>query len=140
MNSAYLRTALALLLAPWPSGDAQQASSLQSAQALIREGKPREALPILLETHRNQPQNPALCHQIGVAYTQLQEFSNANRFYRMALALDPRLVPARRNLGVVLWFSNQKLEAEREFVQVLKAQPDARTALSTSTPLNTVPG
>ncbi|HEX2521052.1 MAG TPA: tetratricopeptide repeat protein [Terriglobia bacterium] len=125
MKSASLCATVSLLLALWASGNAQQSSSsLQSAQALIREGKPREALPILLETHRNQPQNPALCHQIGVAYTQLQEFSNANRFYRMALALDPRLIPARRNLGVVLWFSNQKPEAEREFVQVLKAQPD----------------
>jgi tetratricopeptide (TPR) repeat protein len=124
MNSPLLSATVALLLALSSSGNAQQASSLQSAQALIREGKPREALPILLEAHRKEPRSAALCHQVGVAYTQLQEFSNANRFYRMALALDPQLIPARRNLGVVLWFSNQKPEAEREFLQVLEVQPN----------------
>jgi tetratricopeptide (TPR) repeat protein len=124
MNCVFLWAAIALILAPWASGDAEESPSLQSAQALIREGKLSEALPMLLEAHRNQPRNAVLCHQIGVVYTQLQQFAEAARSYRMALAVDPLLVPARRNLGVVLWFSNQKLEAEREFVQVLKVQPD----------------
>src|SRR5512145_1216329 len=112
MNSAFLCAAVALLLVPWSSGDAQQSSSLQSAQALIREGKLSEALPMLLQARRNQPRNAALCHQIGVVYTQLQQFAEAVHSYRMALAVDPLLIPARRNLGVVLWFSNQKPEAE----------------------------
>jgi hypothetical protein len=40
----------------------------------MREGRIREALPFLLEVHRAQPRNLALCQQIGVAYTQLQHF------------------------------------------------------------------
>jgi tetratricopeptide (TPR) repeat protein len=125
MNSASLCATAALLLAPWASGDTQESSSLQQrAQALIRAGKLSEALPILLEAHRNEPRNAALCHQIGVVYTQLQQFTEAARSYRMALAVDPQMTPARRNLGVVLWFSNEKPEAEREFVQVLKVRPE----------------
>ncbi len=90
----------------------------------MRQGSINEALPLLLEVHREQPRNPAVCQQIGIAYTQLQQFTEAARFYRMALSINPQLLPARKNLGVVLWFLNQKTESEREFEVVLKALPD----------------
>jgi tetratricopeptide (TPR) repeat protein len=90
----------------------------------MRQGSINEALPLLLEVHRDQPRNTAVCQQIGIAYTQLQQFTEAARFYRMALSINPQLLPARKNLGVVLWFSSQKAEAEREFEEVLKMLPD----------------
>ena len=55
----------------------------------MRQGSINEALPLLLEVHREQPRNPAVCQQIGIAYTQLQQFTEAAKFYRMALLINP---------------------------------------------------
>lgn len=98
-------------------------TSLQRAQSLIREAKFDEARSLLLEVHRTQPRNATVCHQIGLIYTQMQQFSEAAQFYQKALAVDPRLTITRKNLAVVLWFSNRKQDAEREFLRVQKALP-----------------
>ena len=74
----------------------------------MKAGRISEALPLLLEAHRAQPRNAALCQQLGIAYTQLQQFTEAAQFYRRALSINPELLAARKNLGVVLWFSGQK--------------------------------
>jgi tetratricopeptide (TPR) repeat protein len=98
-------------------------ASAARAGELLREGKPAEALPLLLETYRSSSGDFRVCHALGLAYTQLQEFDRAARFYREALRLKPDFIPARKNLGTVLWFSNRKADAEREFVSVAKTSP-----------------
>jgi tetratricopeptide (TPR) repeat protein len=93
------------------------------AEALLRQGKTEEALTLLLQIHRSQPSNAEVCLQIGIAYTELQQLAKAVEFYRKALKINPRFLAARKNLGTVLWFLNQKPESEREFQLVLKARP-----------------
>ncbi len=93
------------------------------AETLLREGKGAEALPILLQLHQSQPNNYQVCHQVGLAYTQMQQFEKATEFYRQALKLNPGFVASRKNLATVLWFSNQKQAAELEFLAVMKASP-----------------
>jgi len=130
MSCSSLCRILVLLLILRSSTSGQQPPSsvqLQNAQRLIRQGNIIDALPLLHEVHRDQPRNTAVCEQIGIAYTQLQQFTKAAEFYRMALAINPQLLPARKNLGVVLWFSDLKPEAEREFQRVLKSSPDDQT-------------
>jgi Flp pilus assembly protein TadD len=100
-----------------------QESPVAQAQNLLKEGKAESALPILLELHRAAPSNANLCQQIGVAYTQLQDLASAERFYREAIRLNPQFLPARKNLGTVLWFLNRRGESEREFLVVTKALP-----------------
>jgi tetratricopeptide (TPR) repeat protein len=78
----------------------------------------------LLEAHRVRPDDPALCQQIGIAYTQSQEFAKAAEYFRKALAIDPRLLPARKNLATVLWFLDRKGESEREFRELAKERPE----------------
>jgi len=109
--------------APAPALRNQAASETARAERLLREEKPGEALPLLLEAHRAAPGDFRVCHLAGLAYTKLQEFEKAADFYRKALALNPGFVPSRKNLATVLWFSNHKAEAEREFLSVAKAQP-----------------
>jgi Flp pilus assembly protein TadD len=119
--------ALTLLLSLASPGVAHQSASptlLQNAQALMKEGRMSEALPLLLEVHRVQPRNPSVCQQLGIAYTQLQQFTEAAQFYRRALSINPQILPARKNLGVVLWFAGWRMEAEREFRQVLTVSPN----------------
>ena len=111
---------ICFLLAP---GYGQQ-SPFDRAQALLKQGKAGDALPILLELHRSAPSNANLCQQIGVAYTQLQDLASAEKFYREAVRLNPQFWAARKNLGTVLWFLDRRDESEREFLVVTKALPD----------------
>ena len=97
-----------------------QQSPLSHAQALLKEGKAHDALPILLELHRSEPSNANVCQQIGVAYTQLQELGKAETFYRQAVRLNPEFWAARKNLATVLWFLDRKGESEREFLAITK--------------------
>lgn len=100
-----------------------QESAAAQAQALLREGKPESALPILLELHHSEPENANLCQQIGVVYTQLNDLAHAEEFYREAVRINPQFHAARKNLGTVLWFLNRREESEREFIIVAKSLP-----------------
>jgi Flp pilus assembly protein TadD len=100
-----------------------QESPVAQAEALLKEGKAGTALPILLELHRATPSDANLCQQIGIAYTQLQDLAQAEKFYREAVRLNPQFLAARKNLGTVLWFLNRRNESEREFLIVTKALP-----------------
>jgi tetratricopeptide (TPR) repeat protein len=96
---------------------------ISRGEKLLRDDKASEALPLLLEAYRTAPNDFKACHLVGLAYTKMQEFEKAAEFYRKALRLNPGFAPSRKNLATVLWFSNQKAEAEREFVSVAKTLP-----------------
>ena len=83
----------------------------------------QDTLSILLERRRADPTNPDLCQQIGIAYTRLENFAEAEKFYREAVRLNPRFWAAHKNLGTVLWFLDRKEESEREFLAVTQVLP-----------------
>ena len=80
-------------------------------------------LDAMLRQHRAQPSDWNLCNQIAIAYTQTGQFDNAAAFYRKVLLLKPGFIPARKNLGVVLWYANRKGEAEKMFRGLLVEIP-----------------
>jgi superkiller protein 3 len=102
----------------------QAPSEVARAEKLLREDRAAEALPLLLAAYGAAPKDFRICHLVGLAYTTMQQFEKASEFYRKALQLNPGFVPSRKNLATVLWFSNRKAEAEREFLSVAKARPD----------------
>ena len=83
----------------------------------------QDALSILLERHRSDPSNADLCQQIGIVYTRLENFAEAEKFYREAVRLNPRFWAAHKNLGTVLWFLDRKQESESEFLAVTRVLP-----------------
>jgi superkiller protein 3 len=103
-------------------GLAQQATARQ-AETLLKQGKTGEALPLLLRLHQSQPGNWRICHQLALAYTQLQQLEKAQEFYRKTLSINPGFLPARKNLAIVLWFLGRKQESELEFRPLVKALP-----------------
>jgi Flp pilus assembly protein TadD len=110
-----------LLLLPG-STRAQQAP-LGRAEALLKAGQAQDALAILLHLHHSAPPDANLSQLIGIAYTQLENFAEAEQYYREAVRLNPRFWAARKNLGTVLWFLDRKQESEREFLTVTAALP-----------------
>ncbi|MGI9070589.1 MAG: tetratricopeptide repeat protein [Bryobacteraceae bacterium] len=82
-----------------------------------------EPLERLLEQYRSGPPSATLCDRIGIAYTQAGDLADAETFFRNALKINPTLLPARKNLGTVLWFLNRRAESERQFREVAKAAP-----------------
>jgi len=106
-------------------GEAGQTSTSSQvrAESLLQQGKPSEAVSLLLQLHESQPQNSQICLQLGIAYTQLEQLEKAADFYRKALRLNPRLMAARKNLATVLWFLNQKEKSVEEFLGILKMAP-----------------
>jgi tetratricopeptide (TPR) repeat protein len=100
-----------------------QEAPLARAQALLKQGRAQDALPLLLDLYRSEASNANLCQQIGIAYTQLQDFARAEKFYREAVRLNPQFWAARKNLGTMLWFLDRKDESEREFLAVTKVLP-----------------
>lgn len=100
-----------------------QATPFTRAQALLKQGKAQDALDLLLDLHRSQPSDANVCQQIGIAYTQLENLPEAEKFYREAVRLNPQFWAARKNLGTVLWFLDRKGESEREFLSVTKVLP-----------------
>jgi tetratricopeptide (TPR) repeat protein len=106
----------------------QSSAAPAAVEALLKQGKVHEALPLLLQLHQSQPQNSQVCLQLGAVYTQLQQLDKAVDFYTKALKINPGITPARRNLATVLWFLNQKEESVREFSRLLKTYPNDSVA------------
>jgi len=106
----------------------QPPASPERVEALLKQGKVNEALPLLLQLHGSQPQNSQVCLQLGMVYTELQQLDKAADFYRKALKINPEITPARRNLATVLWFLNRKQESVREFSSLLKMNPNDSVA------------
>src|SRR5262249_42934682 len=77
----------------------QSPTSLADAEALLKQGKVNEALPLLLQLHKSQPQNSQVCLQLGLAYTQLQQLDKAVDFYTKVLKSIQGL---RRPAGISL--------------------------------------
>lgn len=81
------------------------------------------AIAGLLTKLESEPQNAQLCEQIGVAYTRAGDFESAASFFRKALQINPRRIPARKNLATVLWFGGHKKESVEIFGALEKEIP-----------------
>jgi predicted CXXCH cytochrome family protein len=62
---------------------------------------------------------PAAHLNMGVAYASLGQFEKAQEAYATALRLDPKFIPARVNLAMLLDERGKKTEAEAEFRKVI---------------------
>jgi len=76
-----------------------------------------------------QPGDAGVRVELGNLFMEAERWSEAIRWYREALALDPSLPDATLDLGTCLVNSGQPGEALAQFEAVLKAAPGHRNAL-----------
>jgi tetratricopeptide (TPR) repeat protein len=68
-------------------------------------------------------QQPSIYNELALTQIGLGDKDGAMRSLQMALALDPRLVEAKTNMGALLYDKGNYREAAKQFAEVLQIDP-----------------
>lgn len=101
---------------------------LTESLRLHHDGQFDQALSLYLWLDARHGDNPDLKFNIGACQQQRRHYSQAVRYLRAALTIDPTLVAAHTALGEVLREQKRLPEAEAAFRQVLELDADHRDA------------
>lgn len=93
-------------------------------QALVSEGRTKEAIPYLRESVRLQPNFPDSHIYLASADSNLGKFDDAETEFREALNLEPENADAQEGLGMVLTEKHQSQEALTHLKQAITIRPD----------------
>ncbi|MFT5869420.1 MAG: tetratricopeptide (TPR) repeat protein [Paracoccaceae bacterium] len=108
-------------LAALTSNGAQQPDPLRKAttqiQALLKQGKQKEALEIGLAVQVAYPQDPELANGLGTLLAQSKDYTAAIAQFRRALSVAPKNIEALHNLAAAL----QILGRNKEAIQTAQA-------------------
>ncbi len=117
-----LLVSLFLVLLLTLSSTAQQDSSRQAALALERQGKNSEAEAAWQAVLKSHPSNSEAYAHLGLLEARQDHFTDAVRFYRKALALNPKMPGLQLNLGLALFKGGQFRQAIQEFKPLLAGE------------------
>ncbi len=95
-----------------------------------RSGNPQAAITLYLLALAADRRNPQLTLQLGLAHFALSQMEDAERCYRAAIKLEPRMAHAHYNLGVLLQQKRDLAGACRAFDAALAHQPRFLEALN----------
>jgi cytochrome c-type biogenesis protein CcmH/NrfG len=88
----------------------------------------KKAEPLLAQL-KNDPKNPKLLVQIGNTYKSAHQFGPAADYFGQALALDPKNVTLRDEVGAALYYSGNVDRAMATFEEGLKYSPNEASLL-----------
>lgn len=91
---------------------------LEKAKALIEQQKYADAIPVLEKVVARDPKNAEALGTLGLAYDATGKLDDAEKHYKQALALDPKLVGALQNLGAL--YVNMDPPKATEAVELLR--------------------
>ncbi len=96
---------------------------LEAAILLLQRGMPAEGQTMLLLLTHWLPNQPIIWHNLAFTYFSVQDYPQAEEYYRRALAIDPDFHDSRFDLGKVLVMQQRKSEAIAEFQALQQRQP-----------------
>ena len=71
-----------------------------------------------------------LANKTGIAYHQLQDLKNAEKYYRLAVKLNPKYPEAINNLGTVYYATKSYRRAVNQYRSALRLSPNSASVLS----------
>jgi tetratricopeptide (TPR) repeat protein len=74
--------------------------------------------------------NAILANKTGIAYHQLQDLQNAEKYYRHAIKLNPKYTEAINNLGTVYYTKKSYRRAVNQYRSALRLRPESASVLS----------
>ena len=74
--------------------------------------------------------NAILANKTGIAYHQLQDLQNAEKYYRLAVKLNPKYPEAINNLGTVYYAKKSYRRAVTQYRNALRLTPNSASVLS----------
>ncbi len=122
--------AAAALIEPVARRDGDPALSHLLGAALLRSGRPDEALPWLEAALARAPERAGSHHDRGRALDALGRSAEAWASYRRALELAPGRAAAANDFGFSLLAAGRLDDARREFERALALDPHLREARS----------
>jgi len=109
-------------------------STEEKADAFLKQGKPREALPLLMDIAEKHPGTARIEEKLGKAYFQSGEFSSAAVHLQTALHQDPEDLEASQLLALSFYGTGNCHDAlpllEKLGTRLPKSYPNAPYALS----------
>ena len=96
----------------------------QQALALMQQGQPREARPLLEKICRTDRTDAEAQFMLGIVNGMLGEHEKAEKAFRQILNLFPRHPDANNNLGLSLEAQGRSEEAAKYFEKAVQLAPD----------------
>jgi Flp pilus assembly protein TadD len=98
------------------------------AEAMIAEGRPQDAVPILEQAIAASPSDVRARLDLGLAHEMREDLGAAERAYRGAIEVDPAMAEALNNLGALL----RDTDRTDEGIAVLRRAIEARPGLASA--------
>lgn len=110
-----------------PAANGAQPQKMPSLDDMKRMAD-KKAEPLLAQL-KNDPKNSKLLVQIGNTYKSAHQFGQAADYFGQALALDPKNVTLRDEVGAALYYSGDVDRAMATFEEGLKYSPNEASML-----------
>jgi Flp pilus assembly protein TadD len=94
------------------------------AGSMLVQGNPKAAIQAYKQALDLTPNDEDLHYNLGIAYNQTGDLTNAEKEYREALRLLPDYPEVQNNLGNLLMREGRLAEAEEYFLGALKSMPE----------------
>jgi tetratricopeptide (TPR) repeat protein len=101
-----------------------QSDRREAAMSLEQQGKTAEAEAAWGALAKSYPANPEPLAHLGLLEARQEHYTEAVRYYRKAMALDPAMPGLRLNLGLALFKDGDYKHAIQMFSPLLQAQPE----------------
>ena len=119
--SLILISALAFQTAERPALSPQERGDIQMARKMYREA---------IETYKQAPETAVMLNKIGIAYHQLADLTNAQKYYALAVKRDPNYTEAINNLGTIYYSRQSYRRAIAQYKKVLRIKPNSASTLA----------
>lgn len=100
------------------------ASTYSHAEELVREHELDQALVLLKQLQKSEPNDLKVLNLTGLVYTERRDAKTADRYFERILKLRPSFVPALKNLAINEFGMGQVQSAERHLELAAKQSPD----------------